>query len=108
MQNNLIRELLKIKLDSDFLFQFLTDPADYTYDPPAGSDMAYIVQKSEKLIEFGVEGIAWILTESRKIPLLRSNRRRELFEWTDEVPLFGEYSCCLQTILEEEDILPPS
>jgi len=29
MQNNLIRELLKIKLDSDFLFQFLTDPAKF-------------------------------------------------------------------------------
>lgn len=84
------------------------DPIDYSYDPPAGSDMAYIVQKSEKLIEFGVEGIAWVLTESHKILLLRPNRRMEIFEWTDDVPLFGEYSFCLQTILEEEDILPPS
>lgn len=84
------------------------DPTDYTYDPPAGSDMAYIVQKSEKLIDFGVEGVAWVLTESRKILLLRPNRRMEIFEWTDDVPLFGEYGFCLQTILEEEDILPPS
>ncbi len=70
--------------------------------------MAYIVQKSEKLIEFGVEGVAWVLTESRKILLLRPNRRMEIFEWTDDAVLFGEYSFCLQTILEEEDILPPS
>ena len=84
------------------------DPTDYTYDPPAGSDMAYIVQKSEKLIEFGVKGVAWILTESRKILLLRPSHRMEIFEWTDDVPLFGEYNFCLQTILEEEDILPPS
>ena len=84
------------------------DPKDYSDDPPAGSEMAYMVQKSEKLIEFGVEGVAWILTESRKILLMRPNRRLEIFEWTDEVPLFDDYTLCLQTILEEEDILPPS
>jgi hypothetical protein len=84
------------------------DPTDYSTEPVIGSEMAYMVQKSEKLIDFGVEGIAWILTESRKILLMRPNRRLEVFEWTDEVPLFGEYSFCLQTILEEEDILPPS
>ncbi|MBU1820780.1 MAG: hypothetical protein KKG00_04605 [Bacteroidetes bacterium] len=84
------------------------DPKDYSDDPPAGSEMAYMVQKSEKLIEFGVEGVAWILTESRKILLMRLNRRLEIFEWTDQVPLFDDYTLCLQTILEEEDILPPS
>ncbi len=84
------------------------DPKDYSVDARAGSEMAYMVQKSEKLIEFGVEGVAWVLTESRKILLMRPNLRLEIFEWTDDVPLFEEYSFCLQTILEEEDILPPS
>ncbi len=84
------------------------DPKDYSEDPPAGSEMAYMVQKSEKLIEFGVEGVAWVLSESRKILLMRPNLRLEVFEWTDDVPLFDEYTFCLQTILEEEDILPPS
>ncbi len=84
------------------------DPADYTSEPATGSDMAYMVDKSQKLIDFGVEGVAWVLTESRKILLMRPERRLEVFEWGDEVPLFGDYSFCLQTILEDEDIVPPS
>ncbi len=84
------------------------DPKDYSDDPPAGSEMDYVIQKSEKLLGFGVEGVAWILTPSRKILLMHSTKKLEVFEWTDEVPLFDEYSFCLQTILEEEDILPPS
>lgn len=85
------------------------DPKDYTIEEPrAGSEMAYIIKKSEELIAFGVEGVAWVLTESRKILMMRPNLRLEVFDWTDEVPLFDEYTFCLQTILEEEDILPPA
>ena len=82
------------------------DPKDYSDEPPAGSEMDYVIQKSEKLLEFGVEGVVWILTPSRKILLMHSTKKLEVFEWTDEVPLFDEYSFCLQAILEEEDILP--
>ncbi len=84
------------------------DPKDYTDEPPVGSEMDYVIQKSEKLLAFGVEGVAWILTASRKIILMRPAQKLELFEWTDEVPVFGEYTFCLQTILEELDILPPA
>lgn len=84
------------------------DPKDYSDEPPAGSEMDYVIQKSEKLLEFGVEGVAWILTPSRKILLMHSTKKLEVFEWTDEVPLFDGYSFCLQAILEEEDILPPA
>ncbi|MPR34013.1 Uma2 family endonuclease [Salmonirosea aquatica] len=84
------------------------DPRDYSAEPAVGSDMDYILQKSEQLLKFGVEGIAWILTPSRKTLLMRPNHRLEVYNWTDEVPLFGEYAFCLQRILEEEGILPES
>ncbi|WP_373512643.1 hypothetical protein [Persicitalea sp.] len=84
------------------------DPKDYSDEPAVGSEIDYIIQKSEKLMAFGVEGLAWILTPSKKIVLMRPNRKMELFEWNEEVPIFGEYSFCLQTILEALDILPPS
>ncbi len=82
------------------------DPKDYSAEPAVGSDMDYILQKSEQLLDFGVEGIAWILTPSRKTLLIRPNHRLEVYKWTDEVPLFDEYAFCLQTILEEEGIFP--
>ncbi len=83
------------------------DPRDYSNEPAIGSDMDYILQKSEQLLDFGVEGIAWILTPSRKILIFRPNLRLEVYDWTEEVSLFDGYTFCLQRILEEEGILPP-
>lgn len=84
------------------------DPKDYSDEPAVGSDVDYIFQKSEQLLDFGVEGVAWILTPSRKTLLFRSNHPLQVFDWTMEVPLFDDYAFCLQSILEEEGILPNS
>lgn len=82
------------------------DSKDYSSDPPTGSEMDYMLEKSAQLLTFGVEGIIWILTQSRKIILIKSLRQLEIFEWTETVPLFDEYVFCLQSILEEEEIIP--
>ncbi len=81
------------------------DPKDYSDEPAVGSDMDYVLQKSEQLLDFGVEGVAWILTPSRKTLLFRPDHPLEVYDWTKEVPLFGEFDFCLQRILEEEGIL---
>ncbi len=81
------------------------DPKDYSDEPAVGSDMDYIFQKSEQLLDFGVEGVAWFLTPSRKTLLFRPNQPLQVFDWTGEVPLFDDYTFCLQRILEEEGIL---
>ncbi|MEZ4827209.1 MAG: hypothetical protein R3C61_13170 [Bacteroidia bacterium] len=82
------------------------EPKDYSTDPPSGSEMDYIVEKSGQLLDFGVTGIAWILTKSRKVILVKSHRNMEIYNWNELVPIFDDYSFCLQKILEEEDILP--
>ncbi len=82
------------------------DPRDYTHEPAVGSDMDYILQKSEQLLTFGVEGIAWILTPSRKTLLIRPNQHLEVYDWSQEFPIFDEYTLGLQRILEEEGIFP--
>ena len=84
------------------------DPKDYDAEPAAGSDMDYVIQKSQLMLDFGVEGVVWIMTRSRKVVLLRPQVGMQLFEWTDYVPIFDGHTFCLQTILEEDDILPPS
>lgn len=81
------------------------DPKDYSDEPAVGSDMDYIFQKSEQLLDFGVKGVAWILTPSRKTLLFRPDQPLQVFDWTEEVPLFDNYTFCLQRILEEEGIL---
>ena len=83
------------------------DPKDYDTEPAAGSDMDYVIQKSQRMLDFGVEGVIWITTRSRKIVLLRPQQNMQLFEWTDDVPIFDDYTFCLQSILDEEGIVPP-
>ena len=84
------------------------DATNYDADPPTGGEMDYILEKSAQLLDFGVEGIAWILTKGRRVVLIKSHRTVEIFQWHETVPLFDDYSFCLQQILEDEDILPPS
>ena len=84
------------------------DATNYNTEPPTGGEMDYILEKSAQLLDFGVEGIAWILTKGRRIVLIKSHRTVEVFQWHETVPLFEDYSFCLQQILEDEDILPPS
>jgi hypothetical protein len=71
--------------------------------------MDYILEKSGHLLDFGVEGIVWILTKGRRIIVIKSHRIVEVFQWNETVILFDDYdySFCLQQILEDEDILPP-
>jgi hypothetical protein len=47
------------------------------------------------------------LTKGRRIIVIKSHRIVEVFQWNEMIPLFDDYSFCLQQILEDEDILPP-
>lgn len=82
------------------------DPKEYTEEAATGTEMDYILEKSGQLLDFGVEGILWVLTKGRRIILIKSHRIVEVFQWNETVPLFDDYSFCLQQILEDEDILP--
>lgn len=82
------------------------DPKEYSEESATGTEMDYILEKSGQLLDFGVEGIVWILTKGRRIILIKSHRIVEVFQWHETVPLFDDYSFCLQQILEDEDILP--
>ncbi|WP_148270368.1 hypothetical protein [Haliscomenobacter hydrossis] len=84
------------------------DPIDYNTEPATDVSMSYIVEKSSKLIDFGVDGVAWILTRHQQVILARSQRNLEVYHWHETVPLFDEFSFCLKDILEEEGILPAS
>ena len=71
-----------------------------------GTEADYILQKSQELLTFGVEGIVWILTKSRQILVIRTHKNVEVYAWSESVPLFEDYTFCLQQILEDEEILP--
>ncbi|MEZ4904852.1 MAG: hypothetical protein R2822_25430 [Spirosomataceae bacterium] len=82
------------------------DPKEEIEGEMVGTEMDYILEKSGQLLDFGVEGIAWILTKSRRVVIIKSHRNVEVYQWSETVPLFDDYTFCLQQILEDEDILP--
>lgn len=84
------------------------DPKEEVEGEMVGTEMDYILEKSGQLLDFGVEGIAWILTKSRRVVIIKSHRNVEVYQWSETVPLFDDYTFCLQQILEDEDILPVS
>ena len=81
---------------------------NYDTQPPTSLEMDYVMLKTDQLLHFGVEGIAWILSQSRKILLALPDQRPQFFDWTEEVSLFGGHTFCVQAILEEDGILPTS
>lgn len=82
------------------------DPIDASTEPQTDLSMSYIVEKSGKLLDFGVEGIAWILTRNQQIIVARSRRNLEIYQWHETLTLFDEYTFCLRDILMDEGILP--
>ncbi len=82
------------------------DPIDASTEPQTDLSMSYIVEKSGKLLDFGVEGIAWILTRNQQIIVARSRRNLEIYQWHETLTLFDDYSFCLRDILVDEGILP--
>ena len=81
---------------------------NYDTQPPTSLEMDYVMLKTDQLLDFGVEGVAWVLSKSRKILLALPDQRPQFFDWTEEVSLFGGHTFCVQAILEEDGILPTS
>ncbi len=61
---------------------------DIKVDTANGSDLDYVLTKTEKLLAFGVEQVIWILTASRKI-VVAAQRNPSLtpYDWKQSVPL---------------------
>jgi hypothetical protein len=81
------------------------EPISTETEPPTDISMSYIVDKSQRLLDFGTEGVVWIMTRSQRIYVARTAQNLEIFSWNDWVPLFDGYGFCLRDILVEEGIL---
>lgn len=51
------------------------------------SDIYYVSQKTEKLLEFGVEQVIWILTETKKIIVATPENNWQIMKWTDVITI---------------------
>ncbi|MBL7978154.1 MAG: hypothetical protein JNN12_07415, partial [Bacteroidetes Order II. Incertae sedis bacterium] len=65
------------------------------------TDTDYLMQKTQDLLDFGVERVIWILTRSQKIYVAEPNKPWMVVDWNTPVHVLGPVSLTLADILED-------
>jgi hypothetical protein len=78
-----------IEVDTKASFEGVTDP------------MEYFNQKTEDLLNFGVEKVIWIFTASRKVMLATKGQNWTISEWSQNIPVLDNVALNLQTLMDE-------
>ncbi len=66
------------------------------------SPVSYTYLKTEKLFEFGVEKVIWILSESKKVMVATPNEDWQIVDWHKEIEILDGLSFCIGQYLKEE------
>jgi Uma2 family endonuclease len=65
----------------------------------------YIVQKSQKLLDFGTERVLWILTDTKKTFIMeKGNPTSTIVDWSEDVLVMEECVLNISQLLEDEEI----
>lgn len=71
----------------------------------SGSDLNYILDKSQALFNFGVERVIWILTSSRKVTVMESGNDGIITDWSNDVLVLEGCTLNIKNLLDEEEIV---
>jgi Uma2 family endonuclease len=65
----------------------------------------YLIQKSQKLIEFGVEKVLWVITSAQKIYVIdRSDPTWYVVNWSENINVLDDCVLNIKQLLEDEEI----
>lgn len=65
----------------------------------------YVIEKSNKMIDFGTEKVIWITTKSKKIFVSSPTERWYMVDFNEDIPLFDGVVLNLAQLLIDEDIV---
>jgi Uma2 family endonuclease len=68
------------------------------------NELEYVLAKSQKMLDFGVEKVIWISTQTKKIFVMSATERWYLVNFDEDVPLIEDCVLNLAQLLREEDI----
>ncbi|WP_028524594.1 hypothetical protein [Runella limosa] len=68
------------------------------------SDLAYVLNKSQKMLDFGVEKVIWITTQTKKIFVITANVPWYLVNYDENIPLMEDCTLNLAQLLRDEEI----
>lgn len=75
---------------------------DINADTDGGFVETYINKKTDKLFEFGVEKVIWVLSESKKVVVATPNANWEIIDWHKEIEVIDGISFCIGKYLKDE------
>lgn len=64
----------------------------------------YVIEKSNKMLQFGVDKVIWITTKSKKIFVSSKTERWYMIDFNEDIPLLDDCVLNLANLLNEEDI----
>lgn len=68
------------------------------------SDFEYVLSKSQKMLDFGVEKVIWITTQTKKIFVITANAPWYLVNYEENIHLMEDCTLNLAQLLREEEI----
>lgn len=76
------------------------DTSDFTNNADG-----YILQKSRKLIDFGVDRVLWIITEARKVYVIdRNDPKWYIVDWSENIAVIDDCTLNIKQLLDDEDL----
>lgn len=65
----------------------------------------YLIQKSQKLIEFGVEKVIWIITSAQKVYVIdRNDPTWYIINWSENITVLDDCVLNIKQLLADEEI----
>lgn len=77
---------------------------DISIEAEGITEMGYVFQKSERLIEFGCEKVIWVLSEIRKVVIFTPGAEAEILNWHGDVTVQDEIVFNIGGYLDSEGI----
>jgi hypothetical protein len=78
---------------------------DIDIDPDSMSDFDYLNKKTQKMLDFGVEKVIWVLTNSKQVVVATPDTSWQTLNWSTDIDLFDGLTFNIQAYLVERGIL---
>ena len=73
--------------------------------PTNVSETEYVYDKTQKMLDFGVQKVIWILTKTRRTLIAEPNERWILTDWDDTVEILPGCSFQLNPLLRSKNVI---
>ncbi len=70
-----------------------------------GQEYNYVAEKTQRLFDFGVERVFWVLSKSRRVFVAVPNQDWIFTQWSNDIPVMDGCTLNVKRLLDEEEIV---